>query len=73
MAGHLTPIAVRIKAALESGAALREAVDEAYADPAVGDSPVYVDTGAREAVFFLPGYGPLSDPAEYVHVAREVA
>lgn len=73
MAGHLTPIAQQVKAAIEASEefnTLARALLEA-AGPA--DYWRDVDVGANLRILIRPGFGPLDNPTEFVHISHEVS
>ena len=67
-------IAGRIETALQAGTDLRDAVEEAYAYLATQGItwPVHVGVGGSNVLVFIPGFGPLSDPRDYVKLSKRV-
>lgn len=72
MPGHLTPLAVAVKNAAASAADLKTAADALLVAAGPADGYRVVDVGANLYIIIAPGYGPLSDPAAFVHMATEV-
>jgi len=73
MPGHLTPLAVAVKTAATSAGALKDAATALLEAAGPSDSYRVVDVGAKLYIVIVPGYGPLSDPVEHVHLAPEVS
>lgn len=73
MAGHLTPLAQKVRAAMEAGVTLRDAAAALLEAAGPSDEWRHVDVGANLVIELVPGHGPLSDPADHVKLSREVS
>ena len=74
MAGHLTPLAQAVRTAAESSSALSDAA-RALLEAAGPDDGMYrvVDAGAHLWIVLIPGFGPLSEPADHVALAPQIS
>lgn len=73
MPGHLTPLAVAVKTAATSAEELKAAAIALLEAAGPSDTHRVVDVGAKLYIVIDPGYGPLSDPVAFVHLAPEVS
>ena len=73
MAGHLTPIAQQLKAAVEASEEHRTLAAALLDAAGPADHWRDVDVGAKLRIIIRPGFGPLNDPIEFVHVSREIS
>ena len=72
-ADRATQLAQQVRQALVSQRDLKSAVDALYAELGPFDIAKVIDTGAAGAhLVCLPGYGPLSNPTDYVHIAEHI-
>lgn len=73
MAGHLTPLAKNVRTAAEASAALDEAARALLEAAGPSDDYRVVDAGAKLFVVLIPGFGPLSMPADHVKMAAQIS